>query len=440
MSLNLCVLAAVLFVTAGGAHAQSGSNCEEADPNDNEPDDAALQACLNRGGTIALRPGAPGYILERGLILTQSGTVLTSMSPPSRVTVLAHPDLFAAMLGVSDSVSRYEISHIFFDGNVTRRRRRGECAGYRGFGTNLQPRGSNFIIRDISSVRAMCGSAMEVLGRDYEIANNLIANNGLESGAPEPWADGITLLNCTGGYVHDNTIKESTDVGLVVGGGRGCRIENNIISQSAAYAFAGFHVYNFNVGTGGQGNHAGSVYKGNRITSSLNKMGFGLGVGSHPWDKGHTVSDAGVITANTISGAVVNLAVDGVDNGRITGNALSGARGSRTVAVNCRSSANYTAGHFGKTVLQPGWIGVTFHDGGCQATGEGLPSVAACDAVTQPAPHWGMKIGLCLKSCGALGGTRSFDDGCEHHGMSLAGAAYDVKFCCKPSRIRTALP
>jgi hypothetical protein len=56
---------------------------------------------------------------------------------------------------------------------------------------------------------------------------------------------------------------------------------------------------------------------------------------------------------------------------------------------------------------------------------------SVCDAKLQPAPHFGVKNGLCLPSCGATGGTASFRDACTKHGLVTAGLAYDVPFCCK---------
>lgn len=59
---------------------------------------------------------------------------------------------------------------------------------------------------------------------------------------------------------------------------------------------------------------------------------------------------------------------------------------------------------------------------------------ALCDRDTQPFPHWGVKGGQCLKSCGGLAGpnAQSFDAGemCSRHGMVNAGIAYDVPVCC----------
>jgi len=56
---------------------------------------------------------------------------------------------------------------------------------------------------------------------------------------------------------------------------------------------------------------------------------------------------------------------------------------------------------------------------------------ATCDPTSQPSPHWGVKNGQCLPSCGGLGGTSSFPTPCAQNGKVDAGAAYDVDYCCR---------
>ena len=48
----------------GGAYAE---DCPSANPNDDTPDDIALQSCLNAGGTVTLDAGSPGYIIAAGV-------------------------------------------------------------------------------------------------------------------------------------------------------------------------------------------------------------------------------------------------------------------------------------------------------------------------------------------------------------------------------------
>jgi hypothetical protein len=95
-------------------------------------------------------------------------------------------------------------------------------------------------------------------------------------------------------------------------------------------------------------------------------MAFGIVDGLHPWN--HTqadqVSDAGSTNSNTSTGAVVNLAVDGITGGSFSGNSGGASRGTNAYG-NCTLSADYTTGDFGAASLQSGWIARVYHGGGC---------------------------------------------------------------------------
>lgn len=344
------------------------AGCPGADPADVEPDDDALQACLDRGGVVALKAGSPGYLIAKGLRLTQPGTRLTTAEGPDKARLLAAPALFRPMLSMPDDAKGWALSRVVFDGNLPSRTRARECGGYRDYGTNVQARGSDFRVDEVESVRAMCGSSFEVVGRRFEIARSFFGHNGkpLEGalGVRDPWADGLTLLRCDDGHVHHNRFLDNTDIGLVSGGGKGCRVELNSIEQRDVFAFAGLHVWNFDSGDGGQGDHADSVYRDNTIVSSLNSMAIGLMVGTHPWDTRRVVKDAGTVTENDVSGAVVNLAVDGIERGSVRANRTSGARGIRGIGL-CPLSAEYTAAHYGEASLQSGAIARAYHGGLC---------------------------------------------------------------------------
>jgi hypothetical protein len=75
----------------------------------------------------------------------------------------------------------------------------------------------------------------------------------------------------------------------------------------------------------------------------------------------------------------------------------------------------------------------TWHDNYLcyQVAASSAAAGARCNPVTQPAPHWGMKAGRCLGSCGRIGGRAAFHEPCWQHGMAAAGEAYDVPYCCK---------
>ncbi len=185
----------------------------------------------------------------------------------------------------------------------------------------------------------------------------------LSPGVPEPWSDGLTLLSCERGKVHGNKLSDNTDINLVVGGGHDCVIEGNTIEQTHIYGFAGLHIWNFDLS--GKGDHAGSVYRKNTITAAKDTLAFGIGVGGHAWSSTTHVHDAGTVTQNVVRGAVVGLAVDGIEKGTVTGNDVKESRGSDAM-YDCTKSANYTAGHFGEAKLDPGYVGRVYHDGNCQ--------------------------------------------------------------------------
>jgi parallel beta-helix repeat protein len=336
--------------------ASAQTNCPNANPYDSLPDDAEINACLARGGVVTLRGHAPGgpefYWISQPLNLAVSGTTLTSGTPGERVELFATNDLYGPMLQAAGGVNNYTISEINFAGGVYSRTRRDECQGYRAFGSNLVLAGDGFVVRNVETAGAMCGTALGVDGSNFEITGVNAYLNGIPAdephNAPEPWSDGITLGRCDGGYVHDNTLSDNTDVDIVIGGGTNCRVQNNTINHNYKHAFAGIHVTNF-VGEG-NGNHSGSSFSGNVVNASTDKLSFGIVVGPHPWDDNLNDSDNGSVTSNQMAGSVVNLAIDGTDAGTVTGNSVSGAQGS--YGYHCSISSNYTAAHYGGTVIQ----------------------------------------------------------------------------------------
>lgn len=353
IGLMLCLLPAV---------SAAQNTCPAANPDDYTSDSQALQNCLNQGGTIVLRPGAYYYVIDAPLTLTVDGTVLTSSG--GQAMLLAVDPLYGAML--TATANNYEIANVWFHGGKWIRTL--GCYGYRGYASNLLLRGSGFRVHDSKSEQALCGSAMEIDGSYFEVYGNWVAYNGKTSGSGEPWSDGITLLRCMNGYVHHNELANNTDIDIVIGGGGGCRVQNNTIRHtpgpgSAIYGFAGIHIQNFP--DNGGGDHSSSNYSGNTITADADKLAFGIIVGPHPWNSDLWVSGASV-TDNSAFGSVVNLAVDGSLDGQVSGNTASGARG--TQGFNCNIAADYTAGHFGSTSLQGGYTCRIYHQSGCLNT------------------------------------------------------------------------
>lgn len=301
------------------------TTCPAANPTDSNPDDGALQACLNAGGTVRLDPFGSGYLVATGIQITQNGTILTSGVPGQRARLQAAPALAAPILSVlnKDNVT---ISWIEFDGNRPNRTRISEACMPGGFpGANINagsefadplnpPEVRNFTFMNNRSTRTPCGTGLGIIGRGFEIANNVFDDLGIGRG-DEPVSrvsDGITLARCINGYVHHNTITDATDIGIVSGGGQGCRIEYNVIQNVSRHAEAGIalHAFCFPEACGVNTN---GVVKGNVLTSGFDLMRFGISIGLHPWGfPPDTRVTGGSVTDNNVSGAKVNLAIDGV--------------------------------------------------------------------------------------------------------------------------------
>jgi hypothetical protein len=105
-------------------------------------------------------------------------------------------------------------------------------------------------------------------------------------------------------------------------------------------------------------------------------MAFGIAVGYEPWwHEGNGLDaftpDAGSITNNTISGAVVNLAIEGIGAGYVADNTMSGHQGS--FGFGCSLSMDYSAHFFGTATIQPGWSTVWFFGDRCGTWNDFLP-------------------------------------------------------------------
>lgn len=301
-----------------------------ANPYDSQADSADIQACLDNGGTVELDTGGTYYI-DQELRLTVPGTTLTANGSGS-ATLRAHTNLHGRILS-AESVAGYTIRRINFIGrklagwtNRTIHAMGGACESH---GLNVFLSGSGFTVDGVESAYAPCGTGMVAEGSNFEIKDSYFHDNGYDSDGS--WSDGLTIWRCDGGWVHHNTAENNTDVGIVVGGGSGCTIENNQITNTSIHAFAGIHIGWFPPGAG---NHGGSVYRNNTISSSMDGMAFGLVVGFEPWwddnppfDLSSFVSNAGSVTGNSITGAVVNLGVSGIGTGYVHGNSMSSAQG-----------------------------------------------------------------------------------------------------------------
>lgn len=181
------------------------------------------------------------------------------------------------------------------------------------------------------------------------------AYNGFSKDEAESkWADGITVLRCTGGWIHNNWIYENKDVGMAIFGGTSCFIQWNDIANFQRYAFAGVTLSDKN----GNNDFGGGQIGSNWITSGYEKMSTGMYVGGHPTP--YVIQNAGEILNNRIDGAVVNLWIEGIGGAYVADNWMLNAQGSRQNL--CPGvSGNYFANDFGSANIQGGWTQFSVH-------------------------------------------------------------------------------
>lgn len=375
-SSTVVVLATLWCLSIASVTAEqfTSTTCPGADPYDQVSDTAALQYCVDNYDVVSLEPSGGGgyygyYIGENsgnGLRIRNFGRGYgpsLETNGEGKAHLVAMDDLEYPMIDVDSETYGWEMHSLVIDGNrYGRSALKSECVGYRGLLSNVLAKGSTFYVAGVESVRALCGSGFEVHGDTFEIHNSSFVDNGTEVGeaasGTEPWADGLTLLYCGNGYVHDNSFYDNTDVDLMVANGENCYIGRNYIEHTNKAGIAGIHVGAY------AGDLPGSHTYLNEIYSDENLLRAGMIVGHHPWDNGYTAEDVGEIYENDIYGAVINLAIDGISDGYIYDNVLSNHRGNVGLG-SCTTAYAYTAGHVGSATIDSGYTSLVYDNGGC---------------------------------------------------------------------------
>lgn len=200
------------------------------------------------------------------------------------------------------------LHHVVIDGNRAARvgtTSWNECLNNddnRGNAVNARVSGAlNVSFLQSASINALCASGFQWQGDQCHIGHSYFANNGNHEDGR--WADGLTLLSCQHGHVHDCLFLDNTDVNLVCGCGTGFLVENLKIRHVAAASFAGFMFDNFD--NSQCGNYTGGHARNITIDCAASQCDFGANFGPHPW----------YASANIVGGRVSNLSVAGAKQG-----------------------------------------------------------------------------------------------------------------------------
>ncbi|HVF37738.1 MAG TPA: right-handed parallel beta-helix repeat-containing protein [Sphingomicrobium sp.] len=187
----------------------------------------------------------------------------------------------------------------------------------RPLGGGLRVRGSSFTVRKSTFRNFACYTTMEILAGSNAllIEDNLIGPNG-DHRPGDIWSDGITIHDSEDSVVRRNFFIDNTDVQLILGGCRRCRIQNNEFRHSGAFERASFAELMLQAFPSTSGDYTGTLVSQNRIDCGPSRRcGFGLMVGANPWKVGENprypgAMFGGTITGNTILNALIGINVD----------------------------------------------------------------------------------------------------------------------------------
>ena len=286
----------------------------------------ALADCLDRtpaGGRVELPPGL--FRLEQPLRITRPVTITTAASSAASpachqigarcATLLVDPRRFppAGGMPLEIAANAVRLDRLVIRGAQPGGRLRAACGdpgrrpgagGLRvhavaGFGL------ARSVLRDFT-----CYSALEIVAgaRDLLVEKNLFGPNG-DHRPGEVWTDGLTIHDANRALVRDNRFFDNSDVQLVLGGCRDCRIERNSFSHGGTFAGAAFAELMLHAWPNTSGDFTGTVVTANRIDCGVRRRcGYGIMIGSAPWYAGRTLG--GTVSANSVSNALVGSNVD----------------------------------------------------------------------------------------------------------------------------------
>ncbi len=209
--------------------------------------------------------------------------------------------------------SDVSFDHLIFSGSKNGPNRDANCTGnHKNNGGTIRVNGTDFKITGSVLKNLPCYTALEVaMGADrLRFQNNLVANNGTHT-IQGQWADGVTVHDIKEGVVTGNVFINNTDVDLIFGGCQRCKVKNNTINHSGPRSGSSFSAFMIYAWRQTSGNYSGSVFESNRVNCGIQKgCGYGLYIGGAAWRPAKVYG--AVVRNNTVSNAIVALAVDGV--------------------------------------------------------------------------------------------------------------------------------
>ena len=204
------------------------------------------------------------------------------------------------------------MEHLIIRGAGQANRQRSYCRSQstRPLGGGIRVLASGFTLRK-SVLRDMtCYTALEVTsGADrVTVEENVVGPNG-DHDSDEIWSDGVTIHDSAFTSVSRNLFVDNTDVQLILGGCRNCRIENNEFRHGPRFSSASFAELMLQAWPSTSGRFDATAVRANRIDCSVGaRCGYGIMLGSAPWYSGPV--SGGVVADNSIANAMIGLNID----------------------------------------------------------------------------------------------------------------------------------
>lgn len=265
---------------------------------------AALKDCIDKltaGDRLELNPGT--YRLRRPLVITRRVSISTAGLGPGSPGCAELPAARCATLLIDPQEARdsnimpvlvaangVSLSHLIIRGVGATPRQRSFCGlpSRRPLGGGVRVSGSDFVLRKSVLRDFACYTAVEVTAGASAptIEDNVIGPNG-DHRPGEVWADGVTIHDSEAAAVRGNLFIDNTDVQLILGGCRACRIENNRFRHSGPFSKASFAALMLHSWPSTSGDYTGTLVRGNQIDcGQLRRCGYGIMIGSAPWYQG----------------------------------------------------------------------------------------------------------------------------------------------------------
>lgn len=284
---------------------------------------AALQKCIDAtisGGVLVLPTGI--YRIDKQVRVTRPMTIRSAvadatagcMTASIKCAVLRAGPSFGARNGmlVATGTNHVTLDHLVFDGDRDSRRASAAAAsclaGAPELGTNagLIDCARCSLLHSVSA-RALCGPSIYAQGDDLFIAENTFYENGGNDGDGSV-SSGLLVAESARGIVQANLVRDSTDVGIWIGGLVDGVVSGNSVVQVRRASFAGMMLDDLADRT--SGDFRGASITGN-VVSCGGQCDYGLQVGPHAFYPTKRNVLGGTITGNVIYSAKINLDVFG---------------------------------------------------------------------------------------------------------------------------------